>query len=218
MVEYQTARRRLFVRILKQLPVQILLTLRFVREKMPQIVKPSQAFRRYNHHRTHRAPVVVGAGIEDASRAGYHGLLPTNLRVVIVVLRVWIWNGVLAAQFLQLTVVLQEYNRAVEQYDHEQVDVDGDLEVFDGCLVLWVQLVTGENLVNSQHGVPYHGYNVEREEEEEEQEVLMVLVAQAIVYERAVMIETLDTLVAVVTMHGILRSEILTVNADVIQM
>ena len=44
----------------------------------------------------------------------------------------------------------------------------------------------------------------------------MILVAQAIVHECAVVIEALDALVAVVAVHRVFGPEILAVNADVI--
>ena len=62
-----------------------------------------------------------------------------------------------------------------------------------------------------------HSYHVQSEEQDEQQEVLMVLVAQAIVDESAVMVETLHALVTVITVHGVFRSQILAINTDVIQ-
>ena len=66
--------------------------------------------------------------------------------------------------------------------------------------------------------MPDHCRHVQGEEEEEEQKVPMILVAQAIVHECAVVIEALDALVAVVAVHRVFGPKILAVNADVIQM
>ena len=46
----------------------------------------------------------------------------------------------------------------------------------------------------------------------------MVLVSEAIVDKRTMMIEALYTFITIVAMHRILRSEILTVDADIIKM
>lgn len=46
----------------------------------------------------------------------------------------------------------------------------------------------------------------------------MVLVAQAVVYKRAVVIEPLHALVAVITVHGVLGTQVLAINANVVKM
>ena len=56
-----------------------------------------------------------------------------------------------------------------------------------------------------------------RKEEQEQQEELVVPVSQTVVHECAVMIELLNTPVTEVTVHCVLRSEVLTMNAHVVQ-
>ena len=48
--------------------------------------------------------------------------------------------------------------------------------------------------------------HVDREENEEEQEELVIPVADAVVHERAVVVESLDALVAVVAVPSLFRS------------
>ena len=45
----------------------------------------------------------------------------------------------------------------------------------------------------------------------------MVLVSEAIVYKGAVMVKPLHTLVTIITVHRVLWSQILTINADIVQ-
>ena len=45
----------------------------------------------------------------------------------------------------------------------------------------------------------------------------MILVAKAIIHKGAVMIEALDALIAVVTVHCVLWSKILAINADIVK-
>lgn len=65
--------------------------------------------------------------------------------------------------------------------------------------------------------MPDHSDHIEREEEEKEEEVLVIFVPQAIVHERAVVVKPLDALVAVVAMHCVLGSQVLAIDADVVQ-
>ena len=65
--------------------------------------------------------------------------------------------------------------------------------------------------------MPEHCEHVPSEEEQKKQEVFVVLVPEAVVNERAVVVKTLDALVAVVAMHCVLWPQILTVDADVVQ-
>ena len=46
----------------------------------------------------------------------------------------------------------------------------------------------------------------------------MILVTQTIVYEGAVMIKPLNTLVTIVAVHSVFRPKILAINADVVEM
>ena len=64
----------------------------------------------------------------------------------------------------------------------------------------------------------YHRSHIQCEEDEEEEKVLVVLVAQTIVDEGAVMIEPLDALVAIVAVHSVLRAKILAVDANIVEM
>ena len=45
----------------------------------------------------------------------------------------------------------------------------------------------------------------------------MILVAQAIVHESAVMVKPLHTLIAIVAVHGVLWAQVFTINADVVE-
>lgn len=132
-------------------------------------------------------------------------------------MHVRIGDRILTADLLQLRVVLQEHDRAVEQNNDQEVNVDADLEILDGLLVVWIELLLGENHVDGETGVPDHGENVQREEEEKEEEVLVVLVAQTVVDECAVVVEALHALVAVIAMHSVLRPQVLAVDADVVE-
>ena len=104
----------------------------------------------------------------------------------------------------------------MEQDDNEKVNVDRNFERGDVCVLILLRMT--EDLIDHEHSVPDHRRHVQGEKEEEEQEVPVILVAQAIVHECAVMIEALDALVAVVAVHRVLGPEILAVNADVIEM
>ena len=46
----------------------------------------------------------------------------------------------------------------------------------------------------------------------------MVLVSKAIVYKGAVMVKSLYTLVTIITVHSVFWPQILTINADIVQM
>ena len=45
----------------------------------------------------------------------------------------------------------------------------------------------------------------------------MVFVAKAIVHKGTVVVEALDTLIAVVAMHGVLRSKVFALNTHIVQ-
>ena len=111
MVEDQTSRQRLSLRILEQLLVKVLLTLRLVGEDVPKVVKEGQTLRWDDHCRPHRLPVIVSTcSLKDtASRRA----APGDDRVIINVCA-WVGNRVLAAKFFDLGVCLQKHNRAVE--------------------------------------------------------------------------------------------------------
>ena len=61
-----------------------------------------------------------------------------------------------------------------------------------------------------------HRYDVEGEEEKEQEEVFMVPVAEAVIDKGTMMVKSLNTFVTVIAVHSVLRSQILTVNTDVV--
>ena len=65
--------------------------------------------------------------------------------------------------------------------------------------------------------MPDHREHIQCEEEEEEEEVSMVLIPQAVVHKRAVMIEALHALIAVVAVHRVFGPQVLAVDTNVVQ-
>lgn len=133
MVEDEAAGQRLSLRILEQLLVEVLLTLRLVGEDVPEVVKEGQALRWDDHCRPHRLPVVMSTcSLKDAA---FRRAAPGDDRVIINV-GAWVGDRVLAAEFLDLRVGLQKHNRAVEQDDNEKVNVDRHFECGDVFVII----------------------------------------------------------------------------------
>lgn len=105
----------------------------------------------------------------------------------------------------------------MDDNDDEKVGVDRDFECSDHLFVFRVRGSPRGDFDDGQERVVNHGEHVEGEEEEEEEEVLVVFVAQTVVHKCAVVVEALDTLVAVVAVHRVLWPQIFAVDTDVVQ-
>ena len=190
--------------------VQILLALWLVSKYLLQIPEECLSFRR-GDHASHRHTIEVRPSFELAACSDR---IAARLALSF---EVWVWDRVLSTELLDLTVSLQEDDWTVEQDYDQQVDVDVDFHVFDRLVIAAVMGITRADQAELIDRVVDHSYHVQSEEQDEQQKVLMVLVAQAIVDESAVMVETLHALVTVITVHGVFRSQILAINTDVIQ-
>ena len=103
----------------------------------------------------------------------------------------------------------------MEQDHDKKVNVDDDFGATNAVLVYC--FLACKDIDQGDHRVTDHEKNVKGETKQEQKKVPMIIVSKAIVHESAVMVETLHALVTIVAMHGVFRSQIFTVDADVIQ-
>ena len=140
------------------------------------------------------------------------------MRSSCVIDHIRILDGFLAAKFFQLRIELEQHYWTVEQNHDQEIYVDDEFDSFDAILVWIILLIAREQDDHLIDRVPDHCEHVEREEEQKQQEVLVVFVAKTIVDECAMMIKSLDALIAIVTMHGVFGPKIFAVDAYVVQM
>lgn len=209
------------LRLLKKLPIQILLRLGLVRKNLLQIVTEGESFWRQNH--TSLRLVIVGCANFD------HG--PRHRLIILIFCDVvGVRYRISLTELFELTVQLNADNWRVKSDDNQQVDLNDDLH-FANRPFVWVRSSTAARAPTStpsvviefvgghqtDYRVQNHGNHVEGKTEEKEKEKLVIPKAETIVDKGAMMVESLHTLVAIVAVEGVFGAQIFTIYAHVVK-
>lgn len=132
------------------------------------------------------------------------------------VIFVFIFVSIVRPEFLALTVQLEKQDWGVDEYNNNHEDVDGHLQDLD--VRWWSKYLGVKKGDKGNERVGQERQEVDEEAAEEKDKILVVTVANTVVDERAVMVKALDAPVTVVAVAGLLWSEILALDAEIVEM